>query len=305
MAASNSFLEKTSHASDAPGTGDPCTDFQDVLRRNWRSGSGGVYAVCSAHPQVIDAAIRQSIDDESVFHVESTSSQVNQFGGYSRQTPEEFAHFVKGAAQHAGLPPERVLLGGDHLGPFPWRNEAADSAMKKACELVRQCVLAGYQKIHLDASMPCAGDVELSEHVIAERAAVLCDAAEQASRDLPPGHPQPVYGIGTEAPAPGGEAHAADGPAATAADDVHRTLEISQQAFRERGLLAAWERVVALVVQPGVDFGEDVVFDYDEGKARPLSAALARHDEVVYEAHSTDYQWAGALAQMVKDHSRS
>ena len=174
--------------------------------------------------------------------------------------------------------------------------------MTKACELVRRCVLAGYQKIHLDASMPCAGDAALSEHLIATRAAILCDAAEQASRDLPPGCQRPVYVIGTEVPAPGGEVLAADGPAATTADDVHRTLEISQQAFRERGLLAAWERVVALVVQPGVDFGADVIFDYDEGKARPLSAALATHEGIVYEAHSTDYQKAAALAQMVKDH---
>jgi D-tagatose-1,6-bisphosphate aldolase subunit GatZ/KbaZ len=296
MTPGNSFLGRTSQPSDAPRTGEPCTDLQEVLRRNWRSSSGGVYAVCSAHPQVIDAAIWQSIDDDSVLHVESTSSQVNQFGGYSRQTPNEFAHFVKAAAQHAGLPPERVLLGGDHLGPFPWRSEAGDSAMKKACELVRQCVLAGYQKIHLDASMPCADDAALSERVIAVRAAILCDAAEQASHDLPPGRPQPVYVVGTEVPAPGGEVLTADGPVVTTADDVDRTLEIFQQAFRERGLLAAWERVVALVVQPGVDFGADAIFDYNEGKARCLSAALATHRGVVYEAHSTDYQSPAAAS---------
>src|ERR1700682_3434890 len=124
-----------------------CVHFRNVLRRNWQSGSGGTYAVCSSHPHVIDAAIRQSIEDDSLLHVESTSSQVNHFGGYSGQTPEQVAHSVKSAALRAGLPPERILLGGDHLGPFPWRSEAAHSAIKKACELVLQCVLAGYQKI--------------------------------------------------------------------------------------------------------------------------------------------------------------
>ena len=63
--------------------------LRNVLRRNRESGRGGVYAVCSAHPQVIEAAIQQAIEDGSVLHVESTSSQVNQFGGYTGQTPQE------------------------------------------------------------------------------------------------------------------------------------------------------------------------------------------------------------------------
>jgi D-tagatose-1,6-bisphosphate aldolase subunit GatZ/KbaZ len=278
-----------------------CTNFQNVLRRNWHSGCGGTYAVCSSHPHVIDAAIQQSTEDDSLLHVESTSSQVNQFGGYSGQTPEQFAQSVKSAAERAGLPPEHVLLGGDHLGPFPWRKEAAPSAMEKACELVRHCVLAGYQKIHLDASMPCAGDAPLSEDIIAQRAASLCAAAEQACSDLPPDWQTPVYVIGTEVPAPGGELLAAHGPTVTTADNVHRTLEIFQRVFRERGLAAAWERVIAIVVQPGVDFDSDTIFDYDAVKARSLSAALASHEGIVYEAHSTDYQSPAALAQMVKD----
>jgi D-tagatose-1,6-bisphosphate aldolase subunit GatZ/KbaZ len=278
------------------------TQFWNILRRNWHSGSGGTYAVCSSHPRVIDAAVRQSIADDSLFHVESTSSQVNQFGGYSGQTPEQFARFVKSAAQRAGLPLERVLLGGDHLGPFPWRNEAANAAMEKACELVRQCVRAGYQKIHLDPSMPCANDELLTESIIAKRAAILCAVAENASRDLPAGGQLPVYVIGTEVPAPGGELGAAHGPRVTSADDVHRTLEIFRREFRARDLSAAWERVVALVVQPGLDFDADTIFDYDPANARTLSAALAAHEGMVYEAHSTDYQTPAALAQMVRDH---
>jgi D-tagatose-1,6-bisphosphate aldolase subunit GatZ/KbaZ len=298
----NSSSGSTPQSAGTPHPHSSCIHLQSVLHRNWHSGSGGTYAVCSAHPLVIHAAIQQSIEDDSVLHVESTSSQVNQFGGYSRQTPDQFAQSVKASAQRAGLPPERVLLGGDHLGPFPWRSEAAHSAMEKACELVRQCVLAGYQKIHLDPSMPCAGDAALSEHTIATRAAILCDAAEQASRDLPPDRQRPVYVIGTEVPAPGGEVLAAHGPAVTTADDVHRTLEIFHRAFQERRLTSAWERVVALVVQPGVEFGADMIFDYDASRARPLSTALSTHAGMVYEAHSTDYQSPASLAQMVKDH---
>jgi D-tagatose-1,6-bisphosphate aldolase subunit GatZ/KbaZ len=264
----------------------------------------GVYAVCSAHPSVIAAAVQQAVDDESVLHVESTSSQVNQLGGYTGQTPFQFAAFVHSAAQQAGLPPDRVLLGGDHLGPYPWRKQPSAVAMQNACELVRAYVLAGYNKIHLDASMACADDNKNGpdERVIAQRAAILCRAAESAFEELPSGSPAPLYVIGTEVPAPGGELVAGAPPAVSRADHVHHTLEIFCAAFAEQNLAAAWERVIGIVVQPGVEFGENLIFDYDRQKALALASALPKHPALVYEAHSTDYQKPAALAQMVEDH---
>jgi len=277
--------------------------LQDVLIRNRLSGKGGVYAVCSAHPWVIDAAIQQAMEDDSFLHVESTSSQVNQLGGYSGKTPSQFADSVHAAARRMGLPEDQILLGGDHLGPFPWRTEASNSALNKARELARACVLAGYRKIHLDASMACADDAEvLPEQTVALRAAVLCEAAEEALRDLPPGADLPLYVIGTEVPVPGGESALGGPPAVTTVESLHQTLQIFQAAFAEKGLSAAWERVIAVVVQPGVEFGDNVVFEYDCSKARSLSEGLPKNPSLVYEAHSTDYQPPSALAQMVEDH---
>ena len=282
---------------------DSTTRLRDVLRSNRQSGKGGIYAVCSAHPAVIEAAVQQSLEDGSVLLVESTSSQVNQFGGYTGLRPSEFAGFVHAAAGGAGLPAERVLLGGDHVGPFPWRHEASVSALRKARELVHDCVVAGYQKIHLDASMPCGDDERgsFTERTVAARAAILCQAAEEAYRELPSGTPQLVYVIGTEVPAPGGESVDATSPVVTKAEDAHRTLETFRLAFGERGLSSAWERVIALVVQPGVDFGSTAIFDYDRAKAQS-SAALSKYPGIVFEAHSTDYQSPQALARMVEDH---
>jgi D-tagatose-1,6-bisphosphate aldolase subunit GatZ/KbaZ len=275
---------------------------RELLRSNRLSGTGGIYAVCSAHPAVIEAAVKQSLEDGSVLVVESTSSQVNQFGGYTGLTSGQFAQLVHSAARSAGLPAERVLFGADHSGPFPWRNEASVSALGKACTLVRDCVLAGYQKIHLDASMPCADDGKgITERTVAERAAILCQAAEEAHRELPPDS-QLVYVVGTEVPAPGGESVDAHSPVVTKAEEAQRTLETFRVAFVERGLSSAWERVIALVVQPGVDFGSNAIFGYDRAKAQSLSAALSEHPGIVFEAHSTDYQSPQALARMVEDH---
>lgn len=283
---------------------DATSQLQRLLSRNRQSGKGGTYAVCSAHPAVIEAAIQQSLADESLLHVESTSSQVNQFGGYTGTTPEQFAKWIYSSAKNAGLRADRILLGGDHLGPFPWRNEASTSALEKGRKLVCDCVSAGYQKIHLDASMACADDPKsgISEETIAARAAILCQAAEDAHRELPPGSREPVYVIGTEVPAPGGESADAGAVAVTKAEEVHRTLEVFRTEFAARGLQSAWERVVALVVQPGVDFGANSIIDYDRHKAAPLSAALSSHPGIVYEAHSTDYQSPEALSWLVEDH---
>jgi D-tagatose-1,6-bisphosphate aldolase subunit GatZ/KbaZ len=250
---------------------------------------------------VIEVAIQQSLHDGSILHVESTSSQVNQFGGYTGLNPAGFAKFIHSAAARAGLPQEKVLLGGDHLGPFPWRDEPSAAAMEKGCQLVEDCVRAGYQKIHLDASMPCADDTELSESEVARRATRLCRAAEDASAG-PEFAARPVYVIGTEVPAPGGEASGAHAPTVTTSSDVDRTLGIFREEFEKAGLSNAWERVIALVVQPGVEFGSNSIFAYDPSKTSVLSASLSNHPKIVFEAHSTDYQTPEALLQMVRDH---
>jgi D-tagatose-1,6-bisphosphate aldolase subunit GatZ/KbaZ len=279
--------------------------LKELLDRNRHSCKGGVYSVCSAHPSVIEAAFHNAVADQAILCVESTSSQVNQEGGYTGQSPRDFSSFIRSMASKAGFPSDQIVIGGDHLGPFPWRHQQASVALEKAHKLVRACVLAGYQKIHLDASMACADDPQdtpLDPEVIAKRAAVLAEAAETASQELREGSMCTMYVIGTEVPAPGGETTAGAPPTITTSDHVEKTLESFRSAFAQRRLDAAWERVIALVVQPGVEFGDDVVFPYDRQKARGLSSALPRDFPIVYEAHSTDYQSTQSLREMVEDH---
>jgi len=119
---------------------------------------------------------------------------------------------------------------------------------------------------------------------------------------LPAGSSPPLYVIGTEVPAPGGESIPGAPPAVSSADEVRHTLELFRAAFEEQKVAAAWERVIGIVVQPGVEFGENVILDYDRRKAAALASALPETPELVYEAHSTDYQKPAALAEMVEDH---
>lgn len=277
-----------------------------ILEKNRRGDGVGVYSICSANRFVLEASMIQAKRDGSLLLIESTSNQVNQFGGYTGQTPAQFAAFVKEVAAFISFPTERIVFGGDHLGPHVWRSEPSGSAMQKAEELVRACVLASYTKIHLDASMHLAGDPgdrhkPLADEIVSRRAAHLCRAAEDAHRELPPGSPAPLYVIGTEVPIPGGELEDGQAPEVTNIENLSQTLQIAQQAFNELGLENAWERVIAIVVQPGVEFGDQVVFPYLPEKARKLSAFAEKQWHGVYEAHSTDYQAPIALRQLVLD----
>jgi D-tagatose-1,6-bisphosphate aldolase subunit GatZ/KbaZ len=271
-----------------------------VVQRNRQNQAVGICSVCSANPWVIEAAMCQAVEDQSAVCIESTCNQVNQFGGYTGLAPSQFVAFVRSIAARIGFPEHRILFGSDHLGPYPWRSEPSQAALDKAAGLVRASVAAGYTKIHLDASMACADDSQpLADELIAARAADLCQIAE---KELSASSAKPLYIIGTEVPTPGGETGPGLPPAVTRVEHVRTTLENFRSAFFERGLGAAWERVIGLVVQPGVEFGDASVFEYNRNQARPLRQCLPASPALVYEAHSTDYQPPLALRQMVEDH---
>lgn len=274
--------------------------IRKIIARHKMGERIGITSVCSAHPLVIEAALGHAkAHGAPLALIEATSNQVNQDGGYTGMTPEQFRDFVWAIADRAGYPRDKVALGGDHLGPNPWTELSAEEAMDKAEVMVSDYVEAGFSKIHLDCSMSCADDpVPLPERTIAERAARLCNAAEGACSK---GH-SPSYVIGTEVPVPGGAAEDLDELHVTAPDAALATVAMHRDLFAERGLSAAWDRVIATVVQPGVEFDHDKVVDYVPAKAAALSAAIEAVDHLVFEAHSTDYQTPAALAALVRDH---
>ena len=276
----------------------------EMVSAQKRGLARGVFSVCSAHPQVLQAAFEQAREDGSSVLVESTSNQVNQEGGYTGTRPAEFVALVSRLARAAGMPEDRVVLGGDHLGPNPWTALGVRLAMARAAEMVRDYVRAGYAKVHLDASMRCADDPlgPLADSVAAARTADLAVAAEAAAAERAPGVPLPLYVIGTEVPTPGGQAGEHEGPAVTRVGDAERSLDLTREAFERRGLGRAWPRVLAQVVQPGVEFGDELVYAYRREDARGLRAFCEGVEGLVFEAHSTDYQTEDALRALVEDH---
>jgi len=273
----------------------------NLVRRHKAGDPAGIHSVCSAHPLVLEAAVATAIERGLPVLIEATSNQVNQYGGYTGMTPAAFRDFVYGIADRAGFARERVLLGGDHLGPNAWQHEPAEAAMAKAEVLIGQYVTAGFRKIHLDCSMSCAGDpVPLPDAVVAGRAAQLCAVAERAWRAA--GGEAPVYVVGTEVPVPGGAHEDLATLSVTTPASAAATIAAHRTAFAAAGLDAVWPRVIALVVQPGVEFDHHKVIDYVPANAAALSRFIEDEPTLVYEAHSTDYQTPANLAALVRDH---
>jgi D-tagatose-1,6-bisphosphate aldolase subunit GatZ/KbaZ len=274
----------------------------DLIARHKAGERCGIFSVCSAHPLVIEATFRHAKRSGAPFAlIEATSNQVNQDGGYTGMTPDRFRDFVHGIADRVGLPRQRVLLGGDHLGPNAWQGLPAGEAMARADVLIEDYVRAGFRKIHLDCSMACADDpARLSDDAIAARAARLCAVAERAHARA--GGEPPVYVIGTEVPVPGGAAEELDTLAVTTPDAARATIETHRAVFGTHGLADSWPRVIAVVVQPGVEFDHHKVVDYVPAKARALTGMIESCEGLVFEAHSTDYQTPAGLANLVRDH---
>jgi len=254
--------------------------LRNIIAQNRAGDRVAIVSVCSAQPDVLRASIAmaQRLDRQIV--IEATSNQVNQDGGYTGITPSEFIEYVHGLADDVAADRERIIFGGDHLGPQAWRRLNAKAAMAKAEVLVRDYVAAGFHKIHLDCSEGCAGDpAQLGDDVTAMRSAQLARVCCDAGDDL-------LFVVGTEVPPPGGARMDEYGDIPPTKPDAARaTLLAHDAAFGDMATL-----IGGLVVQPGVEFSPTAVHPMPMERDPHLLDALRDHPHVCLEAHSTDYQ---------------
>jgi len=277
----------------------------EMVKENKQDGRTGMFSVCSANAFVIRAAIRYAKLHNCTLIIEATSNQVNQNGGYTGMVPQQFADMVQEIIAEEQADPELIILGGDHLGPIAWKNEPEEKAMAGAEEMVSAYTLAGFTKIHIDTSMRLGDDdptAPLDTQVSANRGARLAKVLENAYQQRKKQHPDakhPVLIIGSEVPIPGGSTEHEDTVTPTAPEEFRRQVSCFEKAFAENGL--DFSNVVAFVVQPGVEFGDDFVCMYNEEKAAPLMNALKDYPKFVFEGHSSDYQTRYALRELVHD----
>lgn len=280
--------------------------MQEMMEKRRQGIKCGIPSYCSANELVLETALRRAKLLNQPVLIEATANQVNQYGGYTGMLPKDFYKLVLDMAEKIGVPENQVILAGDHLGPLTWQNLPEAEAMEKSIELVYQYARAGFTKIHLDTSMKVADDAEglLSTEVIARRGATLYKAAIKGYEELKAEKAdamRPVFVIGSEVPIPGGAQEAEDSLAVTSVAAFKDTVATYKRVWAEEGVADGMNDVIAVVVQPGVEFGDDQVFLYDHDAATELCAALKEFPEVCFEGHSTDYQSKECLKAMVED----
>ena len=280
--------------------------IQEMMEQRRQGKKCGIPSYCTANTLALEIILKRAKQLQMPVLIEATANQVNQYGGYTGMLPKDFYEMIQKMAGEIGVPEELIILGGDHLGPLTWQNLPEKEAMEKSVELVYQYAKAGFTKIHLDTSMKVADDPEglLSTETIARRGAELYKASmkgyEERKAEVPDAM-RPVFIIGSEVPIPGGAQEAEDSLSVTSPEAFQDTVATYKHIFEEAGVKEGWKDVVAVVVQPGVEFGDDQVFLYDHDAATALCSALEKYPEVCFEGHSTDYQSAECLKNMVND----
>ncbi len=265
----------------------------------------GCFAITGSDPFVLRATMKYAKEHNAYFICEGTVNQVNQFGGYTGMRPIDYSKLVQGIAADIGFPVEKVIMSGDHLGPFVWQHLDSATAMEYSKELVKEYVAAGFRKIHLDPTMPLADDdpKTFGDDIIAKRAAELAIVAEETyekTKNDTPWTYRPAYVIGSEVPVPGGT-ETEEGIRVTTPKDLDASINCFKRAFESVNLPQVFEDVVAVVAQIGIEFSDEAVHEYDHSAALELSNALKKYPGIRFESHSSDYQTPQCLYHMVRD----
>ena len=199
--------------------------------------------------------------------IEATCNQVNQDGGYTGMTPADFRGFVEAIAAEAGFRVESIILGGDHLGPNPWKHLPAAEAMAKA-EGDDDGLCRG--RLHQDPSRHQHGLRRRARRARRrdDRRACrrLAAVAEDAART-------PAARCRSTSSAPKCRC-----PAARSRRSINssrprprlrsRTVEIHRAGIRARRPREPSPGSIGVVVQPGVEFGNENVIAYEPAEAR-------------------------------------
>ena len=128
---------------------------------------------CTSNLDVLKSILIYSKKKKLPCLIESTSNQVNQYGGYTNLKPKQFHKKIFNLAKSINFSKKNLYLGGDHLGPLPWKNEKSKKSLRNSVVLINDYIKANYCKIHLDTSIKCADDKNIDHVKIFDRTKYL------------------------------------------------------------------------------------------------------------------------------------
>ena len=238
-------------------------------------------SLCTSNFDVLKSSMIFAKYNDLPLLVESTSNQVNQFGGYTHLKPIQFYKKLKILAKKIKFK-NNFYIGADHLGPLPWKNLNENKAMKNSIKLFKDVVKSGYNKIHIDTGIKLKNDKILSKKKIIHRCERIFNSiSKKKLRNI-------FFVFGTEVPiAGGGTLYASKITSLSSIKDDLKYYSKLQKSF-------------SLVIEPGLGFNNNKVFDL-KMKYFKKKKNLSNLSNFSYEAHSSDFQNLFALKKLVKN----
>lgn len=236
---------------------------------------------CTSNFNVIKLLIIFAKHNKLPVLIESTSNQINQYGGYTYLKPKQFLEKIKRIAKNLRYK-EKIIFGADHLGPLPWKDFENNNAIKKSKKLFKDVIKAGYKKIHIDTGMKLKGDDFLSKQTIFKRCKSIFNTVNRKSiKNI-------FFVFGTEVPTAGGENKY----------DLKNTNISSIK--KDIAYYKKLKKNFSLVIEPGLSFTNQKIY-----KLKMTSCSqkkkFSQKNGFTYEAHSCDYQNLSSLKKLVKN----
>ncbi len=82
----------------------------EMVRQHKAGKTNGIYAVCSAHPLVLEAAIRYASANQTPLLIEATSIRWTSSAVIPEMTPADFRGFVCQLADSLNFPQDALIL---------------------------------------------------------------------------------------------------------------------------------------------------------------------------------------------------
>ncbi len=245
---------------------------------------------CTSNIEVIKSILFFCHNKKLPCLIECTSNQVNQHGGYTNKTPKKFIKEIFNLSKKIKFNSKKLFLGGDHLGPLPWKKKNKTIAIKNSISLINDYLKQNFCKIHVDTSIKCRDDKYIDSDIIFERTSDILNnpSIKKKIKDK-------FLIVGTEVPLSG------------SGDDkkIVKTnkKQIETEVFKFKQILdklSLKNKSFGLVIEPGMKY---MHFSITKPNFSDFSNKknISKKNKFVYEAHSTDYQPEKILKQLVKN----
>jgi D-tagatose-1,6-bisphosphate aldolase subunit GatZ/KbaZ len=252
--------------------------------------SKGIPSFCTSNTIVLKSLLNFCKNKNLPILVETTSNQVNQYGGYSRNKPKDFIKKMTNLVNKINFNKKNIFYGGDHLGPLPWKKNKSGKALKNSIKLIDSYLKAKYSKIHIDTSIKCSDDKSLSNNEVFLRAKFILRNLRKKNLL------KKVFLVfGTEVPLSGGNDNKKI--KATNLKQIHEEYENFFKLLKSENFPT---KNFGIVIEPGMKFMHRNITKPNL-KNFEIKKLFSKKNKFVFEAHSSDYQSLSTLKKLVKN----